>query len=137
VHYRVLIENRDSTPLAVTGVELTGPLYELTFLAAANRKMTLEYGSPDAQAGRYDTAALQAALSQGQAVTQAKWQPPRENLHAPTDQGRSWQPWNHPRVLFGGHFPFPPPWIPPRPRSGSPTRRSIATCSSPRTTAAL
>lgn len=102
VHYRVVIENRDSPPLAVAGVELTGPRYELTFLASPHRNMTLEYGSPDAKAGRYDTAALQAALSQGQAVTQAQWQPPRENVNAPTDQGRAWQPWNDPRVLFGG-----------------------------------
>lgn len=102
VHYRVVIENRDSPPLAVTGVELAGPLYELTFLASPNQKATLEYGSPDAKVGRYDTAALQAALSQGQALTQAKWQPPRENLDAPAGRGRAWKPWNDARVLFSG-----------------------------------
>lgn len=98
VHYRVVIENRDSPPLAFTRVELAGPVYELTFLANSKRKMTVEYGASGAQAGRYDTAALQAALSQGQSVTQAQWQPPRENLNVP---GLAWKPWNDTRVLFG------------------------------------
>ncbi|OYW26187.1 MAG: hypothetical protein B7Z44_16795, partial [Caulobacter sp. 12-67-6] len=32
--YRMMLENRDSPALEITGVELSGPVYELTYLAA-------------------------------------------------------------------------------------------------------
>ena len=98
--YRVLIDNRDSPPLTITGVELSGPLYELMFLASADQKFALQYGSPDAKAGRYDTAALQAALSQGAERITAKLASPGENQIAP--QSRHWVPWNDTSVLLGG-----------------------------------
>ena len=100
--YRVLIDNRDSPPLTITGVELSGPLYELMFLASADQKFTLQYGSPDAKAGHYDTAALQAALSHGSTRSMAKLASPTENQNVPANQGRRWIPWNDTRVLVGG-----------------------------------
>ena len=102
--YRVLIENRDSPALAITGVELSGPLYELMFLASSDQKFTLQYGSPEAKAGHYDTAALQAALLQGSTRSMAKLASPTENQNVPADQDRRWVPWNDNRVLVGGIF---------------------------------
>lgn len=97
--YRVVIENRDSPPLVVTGVELAGPQYELLFLASPGQQFRLEYGSPDAPAGRYDTAALEAALSQGQRPVTAVLEPPKANPQGvPT---ALWKPWNDPRILVG------------------------------------
>lgn len=101
IHYRVLIENRDSPPLSISGVELRGPLYELTFLASPHQKLTVEYGSPDAKAGRYDVAALQASLSQEQPVTLANWSSPRENQSAPANQVQTVKIWNDRRFLIG------------------------------------
>ena len=100
----MLIENRDSPALAITGVELSGPLYELMFLASSDQKFTLQYGSPEAKAGHYDTAALQAALLQGSTRSMAKLASPTENQNVPADQDRRWVPWNDNRVLVGGIF---------------------------------
>ena len=99
--YRVAIDNRDSPPLTVTGVELSGPLYDLTFLASIDQKFALQYGSPDVKAGQYDTAALQAAILQGSKRLTAKLASPVENQNAPVDQSRRWVPWNDTRVLVG------------------------------------
>jgi hypothetical protein len=98
--YRVVIENRDSPPLAITGVEPSGPIYEAVFLAAPGEELRLEYGSPDAAAGQFDTAALQAALSSGVAPLAATLGPPLEETTAPTTP--KWMPWNDPRLLIGG-----------------------------------
>lgn len=101
VHYRLVIENRDSTPLEYTGLELQGPLYELMALATPQDRLTVEYGSLQAKPGQYDTAALQAALSQGQPALEVTWQAAVENI-AMRDQHPAWQPWNDPRVLVAG-----------------------------------
>jgi Protein of unknown function (DUF3999) len=100
--YRVRIDNRDSPPLSIGGVELSGPRYELMFLASAAQKFNLQYGSKDAKAGQFDTAALQAALSQGATRITAKSGSPRENQNLPDDRRRRWAPWNDTRVLLGG-----------------------------------
>ena len=97
--YRVIIENRDSPPLDVTGVELSGPVYELAFLASPGQKAILEYGSFEAKAGQYDKAALQAVLAEGLPATQVSMQDPHENSNAP--KTAFWMPWNDTRVLVG------------------------------------
>jgi len=63
--YRVVIENRDSPPLEITGVSADGYRHELVFLAAANADYRLGYGamSDEARPPDYDTAALSAALN--------------------------------------------------------------------------
>ncbi|MDZ4683473.1 MAG: hypothetical protein SH850_00195 [Planctomycetaceae bacterium] len=99
--FRLVIENDDSPPIAITSVTASGPVYELTFLAERDQKYELSYGSPDAEAGRYDTAALQAAIQQRHAATPATLSAPRENPNAPADRGRRWAVWNDPRVLTG------------------------------------
>ncbi len=97
--YRIVVENRDSPGLPITGVELAGPQYELMFLAAAGQTLRLEYGSSKVAAGQFDTAALQAAIKQGQLPIGATLLAAREN--AGVESGRAWQPWNDSRVLVG------------------------------------
>lgn len=100
--FRVVIENGDSPPLNITGVEPLGPVYELKFLAEPGQKLRLDYGSPDASAGRMDIAALQAALQSDLPVLSGKLGEPRENTAAPIAAKPTWKPWNDPLVLFGG-----------------------------------
>ncbi len=63
--YRLVIDNRDSPPLKVTGIKATGNVYELLFLASPNTRYQLVYGSADAKLPQYDTAAIQQVLGQG------------------------------------------------------------------------
>lgn len=100
--YRVVIENRDSAPLEYTGVELQGPLYELMALASPEEPLTVEYGSLEAQPGQYDTAAIQAALSQGQPAIEVSWSAAVEDPKAKDIGAPTCQPWNDARVLVGG-----------------------------------
>ena len=62
--YRLVIDNRDSPPLAVTGVKAEGNVYEVVFLSAANTPHQLVYGDTDATAPNYDTATIQAVLTE-------------------------------------------------------------------------
>jgi hypothetical protein len=94
--YRLVIENGDNPPLAIRGVELSGPRYELIFLATDGEKYRLEYGSPDAEPGRFDTAALAAVLREGPPKVAGALAEARENLSAPLAR---WRPWNDPNVL--------------------------------------
>ena len=98
--YRIAIENRDSPPLSISGVELSGPVYELAFLASPGQNLRLEYGSPNAPAGNYDSAALKAALKSGSAPSPATLDSPRINSNAPKNP--RWAFWNDSRVLVVG-----------------------------------
>jgi hypothetical protein len=98
-HYRVRIENRDSPPLAITGVDAIGPIYELTFLATRGQDLILHYGLADVPQGHFDTAALREALGQSMSLPAGELGAPRENLNAKPSQ--SWKPWNDTRVLLG------------------------------------
>lgn len=100
--YRVLIENQDSSPLSITGVEISGPAYELAFLASPGQKLELDYGSPDAKAARFDTAALEAAIKQSQQSLSAQLGLPQQNPNAPARATETWKPWNDSRVLTIG-----------------------------------
>ena len=63
--YRIVIDDRDSPPLAITGVEAEGNVYELVFLASPAAHYQLVYASADAEAATYDTAAIQELLRTG------------------------------------------------------------------------
>jgi hypothetical protein len=63
-NYRMVIENNDSKPLAITGIVAKGPRYEAVFLAQPGEQYTLEYGG-DLAAPQYDTAALVASIGAG------------------------------------------------------------------------
>lgn len=60
--YRLVIENRDSPPLNVEGIEAEGDVYEAVYLGAPNKHYQLVYGAPDAERPAYDTAAIQELL---------------------------------------------------------------------------
>lgn len=63
--YRIVIDDRDSPPLAVKGVAAEGNVYELVYLATPDGHYQLIYGSADADAATYDTAAIQELLRSG------------------------------------------------------------------------
>ena len=63
--YRVVIENRDSAPLTISGVTARGSVYEVVFLADPKVEYRLAYGSSDIDPPNYDTAALTASLGEG------------------------------------------------------------------------
>ncbi len=63
--YRLVIENRDSAPLAIAGVTAQGAVYEVVFLADPTEKYRLAYGGNRIAQPVYDTAALTAALNAG------------------------------------------------------------------------
>ncbi|HEV7222815.1 MAG TPA: DUF3999 family protein [Pirellulales bacterium] len=70
--YRITIDDRDSPPLAIAGVEAEGNVYELVCLAAPDARYRLVYGSADADAATYDTAAIQELLRSGFQPSRAK-----------------------------------------------------------------
>src|SRR5205807_6967045 len=63
--FRMVIDNRDSPPLEVAGIKAEGDVYELDFLAGPGRRYQLIYGSVDADAATYDTAAIEELLRKG------------------------------------------------------------------------
>jgi hypothetical protein len=63
--YRIVIENRDSPPLDITGVEARGHIDEVVFLADPKANYRLAYGSGSLDAPHFDTAALTASLAEG------------------------------------------------------------------------
>ena len=63
--YRLVIENRDSRPLTVSGVLAHGNCYEVVFLAKPKTEYHLAYGSHELASPNFDTAALVASLGAG------------------------------------------------------------------------
>jgi hypothetical protein len=64
--YRIVIENRGSPPLAVTGLEAEGNEYQTVFLATVPQQTyEMTYGSETAEQPDYDTAAISASLAEG------------------------------------------------------------------------
>jgi len=65
LQYRIVIENRDSPPLEITGVTARGNVYEVVFLASSQTGYRLAYGNENLPAPNYDTMALKASLAEG------------------------------------------------------------------------
>jgi hypothetical protein len=100
--YRLVLENRDSPPLELTGVAAEGPAYQIVFLAAPSEQLTLEYGSPEAPRATYDTAALQASLTEGHAPALATLGDAVENTAVPASEGFRWSSlFDDSRVVLG------------------------------------
>ncbi len=98
---RIRIENRDSGPLDITGIEAYGPEYELVCLAEPGQSLRLEYGSDDAAAGDYDTAALRQAMRQTTTWEVATLGPAMVLSDSPS--AKPWTPWwNDPLALTVG-----------------------------------
>lgn len=62
--YRLVIDDRDSPPLEVSGIKAEGNVYEIVYLAGPGRNDRLVYGSADAEPASYDTAALAELLGE-------------------------------------------------------------------------
>jgi hypothetical protein len=73
--FRIVIDDRDSPPLEVTGIKAEGNVYEVVYLAAPDVHYQLLYGSADAEPAKYDTAALQELLRERFRPTQAELGP--------------------------------------------------------------
>ncbi len=69
--YRLVIDNRDSPPLKVSGIVARGDVYEVLFLASPATRYQLVYGSKDAEPPQYDTAAIRQVLGEGFKPAQA------------------------------------------------------------------
>jgi hypothetical protein len=63
--YRLAIDNGDNQPLEITAVTGRGHVYEVVFLATADKKYELRYGDAKATAPNYDIAAIAASLHEG------------------------------------------------------------------------
>lgn len=83
--YRIIIDNRDSPPLAVSGINAEGNVYEALYLAAPDRHDKIVYGAKDAERATYDTAAIQELLSKGFQPSRAELGPegPSAGVPAP------------------------------------------------------
>jgi hypothetical protein len=73
--YRLVIDDRDSPPLEVTGINAEGNVYEIVYLATPDRRYELLYSSEDADAAVYDAATLQELLTERFRPTQAELGP--------------------------------------------------------------
>jgi hypothetical protein len=56
--YRLSIDNRDSPPLSITGIEARGEVYECLFFSRPDGAYRVLYGASEARAPQYDIAAV-------------------------------------------------------------------------------
>jgi hypothetical protein len=63
--YRVVVENRDSPPLDITGITAQGNVYKVVFLATPEQSFHLVYGDADAKPAEHDTQTLRELLQAG------------------------------------------------------------------------
>lgn len=97
--YQLVIDDRDNAPLEVRGVQLKGPIYEVVLLAGPEDTMELLYGSAQAAAASYDTAAIAASLAEGFRPVAATLGEARPDARAPEPE--AWLAWNDKRLLVG------------------------------------
>jgi hypothetical protein len=99
--YRLVIDNRDSPPLRVEGIQASGNVYEILFLASPNTRYQLVYGSTTAESPQYDTAAIRRVLGEGFQPAQAELGPVGPGGGPPG--AFQWSNLlNNKRLLFGG-----------------------------------
>lgn len=100
--FRIVLDDRDSPPLAVSGIEARGPIYEAVFLASPQNGYRLLFDSPTAATPSYDTAALQEFLRSGIAAKSGTLGPTvRETIVEPAAPIRPFD-WLNDRRLLGG-----------------------------------
>ncbi|MCA9052681.1 MAG: DUF3999 family protein [Planctomycetaceae bacterium] len=100
--YVLKVENRDSAPLKISGINVRGPVHEVVFLAAPMESYRLAYGD-DLDAPSYDTAAIQAALGGTAVPIAAKLASEAVPLGlAPASGAKAFSTWlNNPWLLAG------------------------------------
>jgi hypothetical protein len=98
----IVIDDRDSPPLEVSGIKAEGNVYEVVYLAGPDGHNQLLYGSADAEPASYDTVALQELLRERFRPAQAEL---GAQLSRPGNGVSSAFPWskllNNPRLLGG------------------------------------
>lgn len=100
--YRLVIDDRDSPPLQITGVAAEGNAYDLFFMAAPGQRYRLKYGSPDAPSASLDAAAVEEVLNKGFRPLAAELgEPHREPSVARATPWR-WTELLNNRLLMGG-----------------------------------
>ncbi len=99
--FRIRIDNRDSQPLEITGVEAEGHIDQVVFLAAANGSYRIRYAADESEVPQYDTAAIRAALGRGFAPLAAKLGPERASFSAEPPPVNLKKVLNNPFVLGG------------------------------------
>jgi hypothetical protein len=99
--YRLVIDNRDSSPLTITGVAAEGNVYELIFLVGSSKPNELTYGDSEATAPNYDTASLRALLTENVRPETGQLGPEIKIVGA-ASTGFKWSSIvNDPRILTG------------------------------------
>ena len=98
--YRVVIHNRDSPPLQITGMQTEGPVYQLLFLASQGNGYRLVYGSETAESPHYDTASIQAVLNAGFAPATAELGE-QQDLGGPAADTTLLDQLRNPKLLIG------------------------------------
>lgn len=99
--YRLVIDNRDSSPLVITGVAAEGNVYEMVFLAGSTKTAELIYGDQEATAPNYDTASLSALLTESVRPDEGQLGP-KIKIAGPSSTGFKWSSIvNNPRLLTG------------------------------------
>lgn len=100
--FRIVIENRDSPPLDVTGIAAEGNVQELVFLAAPGETYRVIYGHAGAEPADYDTAAVDELLRSGYAPTPAELGDQQVHADADGPVARNWPALlNDPALLVG------------------------------------
>ncbi len=100
--YRIVIQNEDNPPLAITGVAARGNVYRVVFLAAAKESYRLCYGSEEADPPRYDVAAVLAPLRQSGAASEARLGAEIANLAVAAASAPTWRGLVNNALFLGG-----------------------------------
>ena len=77
--YRIVIENQDNPPIAISGVTAEGPQYRVLYLAKPGANYRVVYGSSQAAAPRYDSITVLSAVRENNAVVIATLGPQLSN----------------------------------------------------------
>ncbi|MCK5804186.1 MAG: hypothetical protein KAI66_15220 [Lentisphaeria bacterium] len=82
---RLVIDDGDSPPLHISGVEATTPVYRVVFIAEPGSACRVSYGEPSLAAPKYDTLALRELMRvQRQAIRELELAPPSPEMGPPT-----------------------------------------------------
>jgi hypothetical protein len=91
--YRIMIDNRDSRPLEITGITAKRNLYELVFLTSPGRAYRIDYGAGNIAPADYDTTAIHTLLKEGFTPASASLETQVEN-----DEANQTAHWNWSRL---------------------------------------
>jgi hypothetical protein len=100
--YRIVIDNRDSPALDVSGIKAEGNIDEIVYLAGPDRHDRLLYGSADAERATYDTAAIEELLRKGFQPSRAGLGPQLPGMQSGEPSAFRWSKVLNNPLLLGG-----------------------------------